>query len=355
MEKERTEFTVTIGGVVKVLAVFAVAAALYKIRDFVLILLTSVVIASALEPFTRRLVGFGVPRIISVISLFLLFIIAFFAVLFFFVPPLLTEFSNFVASLPEYVGSVEGLDSTIDSLFGAQNLLNDITSNFSIVDLLSDARAALFGISGGALQAISLFFGGITGVVLILVISFYLAVQEKGIENFLRVVVPLRHEKYALDLWKRTQNKIALWMQGQLLLGLLIGVLVYLGLTVLGVKYAFLLALVAAVFELIPVVGPIMGAIPAVILAFVDGGLMLGFLVVGFYVIIQQFENHLIYPLVVRKITGVPPLLVIISLIVGFQLAGFFGMVLAVPFATLVMELAGDIEKRKERISAGRA
>jgi len=352
MEKERTEFTVNVGGVVKVLAVFAVAAALYQIRDFVLILLTSVVIASALEPLTRRLVNFGIPRIVSVIFLFLIFIISFFVILFFFVPPLLTEFSNFIASLPQYVGSVEDLDSTVDALFGAQNLLNDIAVNFSIVDLLSDARNALSGISGGALKAVSLVFGGITGVILILVISFYLAVQERGIENFLRIVVPLKHEKYAIDLWNRTQHKIALWIQGQLLLGLLIGVLVYLGLTILGVKYALLLAIVAAVFELIPVVGPIMAATPAVILAFVDGGLMLGLLVVGFYIIIQQFENHLIYPLVVRKLIGVPPLLVIISLIVGFQLAGFLGILLAIPVATLVMELVEDIEKHKGRISA---
>ena len=345
--KSRVEFSVSIGSIVKVLAVLLVFAALYKIHGLILVILTSVVIASALDPLTGRLTRFGIPRVVSVIFLFLIFIILFFSLFYFFAPPLLTEFSNFIEAIPQYVGTIQGVDKTVDSIFGAQTFLSDITSNISLGDLLFDAKSTIFGISGGAIQTASFVFGGFTQFVLILVISFYLAVQESGVESFLRIVTPLRHEKYAIDLWQRSQRKIALWMQGQLLLGLLIGVLVYLGLTVLGVEYAFLLAVIAAIFELIPVFGPVMGAIPAVMLAFVDGGVTLGLMVIGFYIIIQQFENHLIYPLVVRKVTGVPPLLVIISLIVGYELAGFLGIVLAVPVSTALLEFTSDLEKRK--------
>lgn len=135
-------------------------------------------------------------------------------------------------------------------------------------------------------------------------------------------------------------------MQGQLLLGLLIGVMVYLGLTILGIKYAFLLALLAAVFEIIPLFGPILAATPAVILGFLDSA-VLGFMVLGFYIIIQQFENHLIYPLVVRKVVGVPPLVVIIALIIGAKLAGFLGVLLSAPIAAVLMEYMNDLEKAK--------
>ncbi|OGG70074.1 hypothetical protein A3F27_03355 [Candidatus Kaiserbacteria bacterium RIFCSPHIGHO2_12_FULL_53_13] len=136
-------------------------------------------------------------------------------------------------------------------------------------------------------------------------------------------------------------------MQGQLLLAVIMGVLVYLGLTILGVKHALLLAVIAAVFEIIPVFGPTLAAVPAIIISFVDGGATLGFLTVALYVIAQQFENHLIYPLVVTRVVGVPPLLVILALIVGAKLAGFLGILLSVPAAGTIQELVKDIESRR--------
>lgn len=139
-------------------------------------------------------------------------------------------------------------------------------------------------------------------------------------------------------------------MQGQLLLALIIGVLVYLGLTILGVKYALLLAILAAFAELVPVVGPVLAAIPAIAIAFTDGGTSLGFMVVAFYIIIQQFENHLMYPLVVNKVVGVPPLLVILGLIIGAKLFGFLGILLSVPVAAALMEFVKDVEKNKNKI-----
>ena len=133
-------------------------------------------------------------------------------------------------------------------------------------------------------------------------------------------------------------------MQGQLILALIMGVLVYLGLTILGVKHALLLAVIAAVFEIIPVFGPVLSAVPAVLIGFADGGVTIGVLVIALYVIFQQFENHLIYPLVVTRVVGVPPLLIILALFIGFELAGFLGVILSVPVAATIQELARDIE-----------
>ncbi|MBL7045777.1 MAG: AI-2E family transporter, partial [Parcubacteria group bacterium] len=146
------------------------------------------------------------------------------------------------------------------------------------------------------------------------------------------------------------QFKIGRWMQGQLILAAIIGVLVYLGLTILGVKHALLLALIAALFELIPVFGPILASIPAIIIGFVDGGATIGLLVVGLYLIIQQFENHLIYPLVVTKVVGVPPLLVILALLIGAQLAGFLGIILSVPVAAAIQEFVKDLQENRKRV-----
>jgi predicted PurR-regulated permease PerM len=183
--------------------------------------------------------------------------------------------------------------------------------------------------------------------ILIIVLSFYLTVQEDGVGKFLGIITPIRHEKYVIDLWKRSQKKIGHWMQGQLLLAVIVAVLVYLGLMILGVKNALLLAVLAGLLEVIPVFGPVISAIPAILSAFLDGGITFALLVVGLYVIIQQFENHLIYPLVVKKVVGVSPIIVILALIIGAKLAGFLGIVLAVPVVSALMEFVEDVEKKK--------
>lgn len=345
--QERVEWTVSAGTLFKIFAAFVVAVALYTIRDLVLIVIASVVIATAVEPFTVFFGRYRIPRVISIIFAILALLAAFSVVFYFFLPPLFNEFSGFVGSFPEYLGFIDGLDETLENLIGVQNILSDVTAPLADGDVLSDLGHVLFGVSGGALQTVNALFGGVTSFVLIAVISFYLAVQERGVESFIRLVSSARNEEYLIDLWRRSQKKIGLWMQGQFLLGVIITVLVYLGLTVLGVPYAFLLAIIAGLFEIIPVFGPIIAATPAVIIGFVQGGPTLGLLIVGFYIIIQQFESHLIYPLVVRKVVGVPPLLVILSLIIGFKLAGFLGALISVPFAAALVEFASDMEERK--------
>ena len=115
----------------------------------------------------------------------------------------------------------------------------------------------------------------------------------------------------------------------------------------MGVRSALLLALLAAIFEIIPIFGPILSAIPSTLIGLADGGLTLGLLIIGLYVIINQFENHLIYPLVVKKVVGIPPIIVILALIVGFQLAGVLGMLLSVPVSAVIVELLEDLQKTK--------
>ncbi|MEK9175583.1 MAG: AI-2E family transporter, partial [Patescibacteria group bacterium] len=149
-----------------------------------------------------------------------------------------------------------------------------------------------------------------------------------------------------LDLWKRAQRKIGRWLQGQFLLGVLVGVMVFLMLMILNVPHASILALLAAVFEIIPIFGPIMAAIPAIAIASLQST-TLGLLVLGLFVIVQQIENHLIYPLVVRKTIGVPPLLVVLAVVVGAKLGGFFGILLSVPIAAVLVEFLNDISARK--------
>ncbi|MBI4117922.1 MAG: AI-2E family transporter [Parcubacteria group bacterium] len=340
MPSTNTTITISTETIFKTILIVLLFVALYVLIDLVLVLLAAVVIASSIEPATQFLGKYRIPRVIAVLIMYATLITLLFGVLYFFLPPLVEDMSAFLAVLPEHVQRIE------NDLLGEDRFTNGIPGGLSLENAVNELRSSLSVVSGGFVQTISAVFGGLFSFILILVFSFYLAVQERGIENFLRLISPVRHERRIINLWERTQMKIGLWMQGQLLLGLIVGILVYLGLTIIGVKYALLLAVLAAVFELIPLFGPLLAAIPAVILGFLES-VPLGLMVMGLYAIIQQFENHLIYPLVVRKVVGVSPILVIIALIVGGELAGFLGLILAVPVAAALMELTADVQRGK--------
>lgn len=350
-ESGQINFNISSGVIVKTIIVVGLFFLLYFLRDIVLVVLAAVLIASSMEPMIRWLKKYRVARVLSVVFIYIFIGLILAGLFYFLLPTFLNDLSGLLDVLPKYLDSINFWTPAGDGVLS--NILTDgrettlASPQFSLKELITNFSSALTGTTEGFLQTISTIFGGILSFVLIIVLSFYLAVQEDGVTKFLKIVVPLRYEHYVIDLWQRTQKKIGYWMQGQLLLGIIIGILVYLGLTILGIPNAFLLAILAALFEIIPVFGPILSSIPGILVAFSLGGLTKGLLVAGFYIIVQQFENHLIYPLVVRKIIGVSPILVILAMIIGAKLAGFLGILLSVPLATALVEYLDDFQKNK--------
>lgn len=338
-----TQISITTGTIFKTLLILIGAWLLYYLRDVVLIVLTSIVVASALEPAVAALRRWKVPRLVAVICIYLLLALFLFGVFYFFMPLILDELAAFLASLPAYLTAIDS-SPVLQDYSAILGLPAGDTSG-----LMEGIRAgaSLTGLFGNSFSAAASIFTGLFAFILVVVFSFYFTVAETGVDDFLRVIVPKKHQAYALDLWFRSRHKIGLWMQGQLILAVIIGVMVYLSLMILGVKHALLLAVFAAIFELIPVFGPTLAAVPAVLIGFADGGVTMGLLIIALYVIIQQFENHLIYPVVVTQVVGVPPLLVILGLIVGWNLAGFLGIVLSVPMAAVLQELVRDLNHGK--------
>lgn len=338
---------ITSGTMLTGMLFLALAALLWFLRDLLLIVLTAIVIASAIEPAIQFLIKQRIHRILSVILMYVLIVGMFLGALLFFVPPILGDAANLLSQLPQTLSALNITEVTHGLLpWGT------VGEQISSADLLRNISVTLADTTGGVFTTVSAFFGGLTSFVLIIVFSFYFSVQETGVDDFLRVVTPIKEQAYVLHLWKRSQQKIGKWMQGQLMLGIIVGILLYLGLTILGIPNALLLAVLAGLFELIPVFGQILAAIPALAIAFTDGGFTAFLLVAGLYLVVQQFESHLIYPVVVKKIVGVPPLLVILALIVGAKLAGFLGILLSVPIAAAIQEFVSDIDRRKTRALA---
>ena len=344
-EKKLTD--ISFGTMIKATIIVILVAAFWYLKDVLTTVLLAIVIASAIEPAARWFEKYRIPRVWGVIIVYLLTLSVLFSVFYFLIPPLLGDVLDFASSLPEFIEEGFSPQSPLFSLFPSlPGALKETIRDFAL-----SLQRSIPEITTGVASATSTIFGEVFSVILMGVISFYLAVQDKGIENFLRIVTPLQHEEYILGLWRRGQNKIGRWLQGQILLGLLVGIFVFLGLTILGVKYALPLAVLSALFEIIPVFGPVMAAIPAVAIAFLQSP-VLGLSTLGLYVIVQQFENHLIYPLVVRKTVGVPPLLVIIAIIVGGKLAGIYGIILSVPLAAVLIEFLNNLAERRRKMQS---
>jgi len=345
---------ITSGTIFKTILILIFFYLLFVLRDVALVVLTSVVIASAIEPITKLLGRYRIKRLPAVVLIYLVLALGLIGLFYLFLPPFLSQISGLLSTLPSYLETIKlwnPLQSTqsLNEVVPVVQELSQSVSGFGITGSIGDAFSSA---SSGFLQLAGVFFGGVLSFMLIVVLSFYLSALENGVATFLRIVTPIKSERYVLNLWERSQTKIGQWMQGQLLLGVIIGVLTYLGLVILGVPYAFLLAIIAGLLELIPIFGPIIAMIPAIAIAFTDGGLTSAVIILGFYLIIQQFENNLIYPLVVRKVVGVPPLLVILALLIGAKLAGFLGILLSVPIAAAFREYINDIEFDKQRAEA---
>ena len=238
MEDRHVHVSVSFGTVVKTACFGIFLWALYQLFDLVLVVLTAVVIASAIEPAAQWFISYRIPRVLGVIIIYLSTFILFFGVFYFFVPPFLQDLSGFANQLPERLDSIKfwGTDvsETVTNI-SPEALSETLPGAIPIRDALDNLVRGLNNISTNFFKVVSTVFGGVLSFVLIIVISFYLAEQERGIENFLSIITPVKYEKYVISLWHRSQKKIGLWLRGQLVLGLIVAVLVYLGLTIFNV------------------------------------------------------------------------------------------------------------------------
>jgi predicted PurR-regulated permease PerM len=345
--KESTSISISSGTIVKILVWVIIFAGLYYVRDFLVALLVSVVLASAAEMPVKTMMKWGISRGIAVGLLFLLLIAIIAVTAFIFIPPLADDIARFVQTLPQILDSVR--------IFGRDMGFRDLSievqelgRNIDKGQILTVLKSTLFGTSGVFATSVAV-IGSVVNLVLTFVLAFYLALEEKGVQKFLRLIVPRAHEVYIEDLWMRSQQKIGMWMQGQLLLSLLVSLLVYIPMLILGMPYAALLGVLAFVGELIPMVGLTFATIPALFIAWTHGGLSLLGIVAVVYFIISQLENHVLYPRVMNKMVGVPSVIVIIGLVIGAKFAGIWGVILSVPLAAIFMELASDHNKRKHK------
>lgn len=327
-------FDVSYAAFFKALLIILGVWLIYMVRDLLLIFVIAVVISSAINPLVAYLQKKKIPRALSVLVLSGL-ILGLFALIFsLLIPPVVEQITQLVTDLPEYIAYLSDRYEWIGALL-SPGLID-------IEDVVKSLGQSIGGTIEGIYGALANVFGGLFAVVLIFVFSIYLSLQEDALKKTVRFLVPRKYREYADNLVDKVQTQMGRWLRGQLLLALSIGVITYLAMELLGVRFALLLGLLAGLLEIVPYLGPIIAATPAVLLVLPDSWVM-ALVVIGVYILIQQLENHLLVPKIMGKITGLNPVIVLIAVLVGAELGGILGVILAVPLATALSISLHDV------------
>jgi predicted PurR-regulated permease PerM len=190
-------------------------------------------------------------------------------------------------------------------------------------------------------------FGGFLDFITILVFTFYLVIERDFVHRTLVLFVPEKNKARIRSVMYKVEERLGAWLRGQLTLMFIIGVVTYIGLSLIGMPFALPLALIAGFLEIVPIIGPIISAIPALLVGIAISPIQ-AITVLFLYILIQQLENSVVVPRVMKQAVGLDSLVVIIALMIGGRLAGPMGSLLSVP-ATAVLSILYHEWKRTDQ------
>lgn len=333
VENQHIEITWT--SLWRVLFMLVLAITLYLVRDILVIFLLAIVISSAIDAPLTFLEKRKIPRILGLIFIFITFFLLFAVILYTIIPISIIELRNIFSNLDKMQGALSGIPGISRITASAGEVLDRLTSMFFSGDL---------SITG----LIPSIFKNIVLAITTVVVSFFLALNRDGVENFLRSILPSSQEDYAVDVFHRSRKKIGKWLQAQVILSFIIGFATFLGMKALGVNFSLAIGLLAGLLEIIPFIGPIVAGIFAFLMA-VPVSLPLAIKVMILFVILQQTESHLLVPIVMKRTVDIHPVVVAFALLAGATLAGFAGFILGIPVAAVFQELINDWTDKKHR------
>lgn len=316
----------------KVVGLAVILWAVVFLREILLMILGIFIFVAAVNPTISKLQKYMSRTVaVTVFYIGIIFFAAFFLLIL--VPPLVTQVKILIRSFPTLLTNLQpylgGLETNQHSGI-IEQALNSLSNN-------------LERLSNNLLQTIVTFFGGVATLFTALVVSFYLLLEEKNAQEFFHQVLPQHRFEAVYDTVSKISERMGSWVRGQLLLMAIIGLANLLAYLVLGVPVPLPLALWAGLCEAIPYIGPILGFLPAALLALATGDVLQALLVVIVSIgIIQQLEGHIVVPKVMSKAVGLSPVLVIFSLLVGAKLFGLMGAIIAVPAAAIISVIVGE-------------
>jgi predicted PurR-regulated permease PerM len=298
-----------------------------------LFIFIALIFAALIDPFAVYLQEKKIPRGLAVVVIYII-VFGLLALIISALSPIFTrDVPQFFSNFNNYLEYIQEHD-VIKRIFSVLEPFSSQTATSAVTLDVSPSAVVPTTALTGLFSTVTGVFGSIFSFILVLVMTFYMVVHDDPLRKILRSVIPEQHVPYVSQLFTKIRDKLGAWLRGQLMLSCLIGLLVFIGLTLLGVPYAAVLGLLAALLEFIPYIGPIFAAVPALLIAVSQGGIVMVILVLVMYLVVQQFENHILVPKVMQHAVGLNPIFSIIAILVGAKLAGVPGALLAIPVAT---------------------
>lgn len=336
---EANKMEISTGIVFKTIIILLGLWFLFLVREIVLLLFISVIIVASISPSVNFLQKRKIPRSIGTLLIYLVIFSAIGIAISFLIPSLGDQLQDFSRNSARYFDVAGKSFNISEGFFQPENIsavVQQIINGFG--DSLANISQNIFSKTIGV-------FSGLISIIVVFSLAFYMAMEENGIKKFIVSITPEKNKKYAGDLTERIENKIGKWMVGQLVLMIIVFALSFIGLYLVGVPYPLVLAILAGLLEIIPYVGPIVAAIPGVALGFLISPFT-GILALLVYIIVQQLENHVIVPQIMKKAVGLNPVATIAAILIGFKLAGVLGAIIAVPAATAISLFVADMMEK---------
>ena len=329
MKEEKTSLRIEISyKTIIFTALFAIGIwFLILIKEIIILVFLSILILSALLKPVDWLSAKKVPRVLSVILVYIVVILVIGFVIGTIIPPLVKQTSDFASKTPQIIDSINNF--LVFHQIPTENISRAIEGQIS-------------KIAQNFISISTAIFSSIFLILTLFVLSFYMLLEWKKLIKLVTSPFSGKQEKLVANIVTKVEYGLGRWVRGQLSLSLIVGVMTYVGLRLLGIPFALPLSLVAAILEIVPIVGPIIASIPAIQVGLASAPI-LGLAVAALFLIVQQIENNLLVPMVMSKVVGLQPPIIIIALLIGAKLAGVLGAFLAIPLVVVAKIIAGEL------------
>ncbi len=336
LNNQRFDLHIPVSTILKILLAIAAIWFVFQVRNILFLLFIALLVASLVNNGVIYLQKYIKYRTLAVVLLYGLFIAVVILILVGLIPLLITQIGELHRSWPEHSARLlsvfpDAWQATLSDWFALSNV---------------DWQATV----GNVLLTIKGFFGGVFNLMVVFALSFYMCLEENAWNRAMSYLLPARYAHRVRRVYNKVERQLSQWFQAQLILCSIMALLAYIGLTLLGVKYALLLSILVFVGEIVPYLGPIFTSVLAVAFAFLQTPLT-ALIVLAWFVVINQIENHILVPNIMKRAVGLNPIITITSLLVGVQLAGIAGALLAIPTATMLRVILENYQDQNVRTS----
>lgn len=338
-----------------IIFLYVIAQFLASIEQILILFFVALFLSAALDPAVDKLQEKRIPRALGVLLIYL----AVFVFLFFFISQLIPLIGRQVGELAVKISEfVTNLTSNGRTDLPFENQWRPFVDDFfktvdkdtlieNVQKGLEYVAGQLKSIAGNTWTALTVIFNGLLNAFIVLVLTFFMVIEEDTSERFFRSLFPSKYSNYIVSKTSEIKDKVGNWLRGQIILSLTMGIITGLGFAIMGVEYAATLGMLAAIAEFLPMIGPTITFIASALIAS-NQSLWLVLGVAIWCLLMQVLEGNVLIPVIMRRAVGLSPIIIIGAMLVGYQFLGILGIVIALPVATVISIFIEDYTRKNK-------